>query len=180
MSFDTAYSRTALFEGGYSDNPKDKGGPTNYGITEAVARANGYTGDMKDLPKDLAKSIAKKQYWDTLRLDVISMSSPPIADELFDTGLNCGIGEAAKMLQRALNVLNRETHDYGDINVDGVIGPMTTMMLYSYLQTRQVGGVGVMLKVLNALQGAYYVDIAEKRQANEEFIFGWFTNRVAI
>ena len=38
-------------EGGYSDNPADPGGKTNHGVTEQVARANGYQGDMKALPK---------------------------------------------------------------------------------------------------------------------------------
>lgn len=36
-------------EGGYVFNPKDKGGATHWGITEATARAHGYAGDMRDL-----------------------------------------------------------------------------------------------------------------------------------
>ncbi len=47
-------------EGGYVNNPADRGGATKYGITEAVARANGYKGNMKDLPLDVAKSIYRK------------------------------------------------------------------------------------------------------------------------
>jgi lysozyme family protein len=37
-------------EGGYSLNPKDKGGATNWGITEATAR-DGYTGEMINLTR---------------------------------------------------------------------------------------------------------------------------------
>lgn len=49
-------------EGGYVNNPADRGGETKYGITEAVARTNGFKGNMKDLPLDVAKAIYKKQY----------------------------------------------------------------------------------------------------------------------
>ena len=44
-------------EGGYVNNPADRGGATKYGITEAVARQNGYKGHMKDLPESLARDI---------------------------------------------------------------------------------------------------------------------------
>lgn len=47
-------------EGGYVNNPKDKGGETKYGITVAVARANGYKGNMRNLPKQTAIDIYKK------------------------------------------------------------------------------------------------------------------------
>ena len=46
-------------EGGYVNNPADRGGATKYGITEAVARANGFKGNMKDLPLEVAKAIYK-------------------------------------------------------------------------------------------------------------------------
>ena len=50
-------------EGGFVDHPADKGGPTCFGITEAVARAHGYAGAMRRLPRDEAAAIYRRLYW---------------------------------------------------------------------------------------------------------------------
>ncbi len=50
-------------------DPKDPGGPTNFGITQRVARAAGYRGPMKDIPFRWVKPIYKERYWDRLKLD---------------------------------------------------------------------------------------------------------------
>ena len=44
-------------EGGYSDHPADRGGPTRWGVTEAVARAHGYAGSMRHFPRAQAAAI---------------------------------------------------------------------------------------------------------------------------
>ncbi|NEU35504.1 hypothetical protein GN156_33150, partial [bacterium LRH843] len=85
--------------GGYVNNPADRGGPTKYGITESVARANGFKGNMKELPLDLAKAIYKKQYWTAPCFDLVNSISSTIAEELLDTGVNCGTGFAKPLLQ---------------------------------------------------------------------------------
>lgn len=180
MSFIKAWERTKEFEKGYVDNPKDAGGPTNHGITEAIARASGFTGDMKDLTPAQAMEIGKKQFWDTLGLDAVDLLSEPIAQELFDTGMNCGQAEAGKFLQRSLNGFNRQQRDYQDVPIDGIVGPMTVAALRHFLLKRTTTGETVMLRALNSLQGAYYLAITGSRPANEEFVYGWFLNRVQI
>jgi len=180
MGFSEAYENVSQFEGGYVNNPKDRGGPTKYGITEEVARANGYTGDMKDLPRDTAKNMAKVQYWDMIKGDDISEFSQAIAHELFEIGFNCGVSTAARFLQRSLNVFNRERRDYGDIKVDGVVGPVTVLTLKVFLKKRGAQGELVLLRAINCLQGEYYVNITENREQDEEFVFGWYLNRIAI
>lgn len=50
-------------EDGYVDHPSDKGGPTRWGITQTTARAHGYTGDMRNPPRETAKQILLSDYW---------------------------------------------------------------------------------------------------------------------
>lgn len=178
--FDEAFEYTVGLEGRFSDNPLDSGGPTKYGITERVARAHGYIGHMKDLPLHFAKKIYKASYWDALKLDSVSKLSSAIPHEMFDTGVNMGVKRSATFLQRALNVFNRQGRDYPDIQVDGSIGSKTISSLSAYLSQRGRLGESVMLTALNSQQGAGYFDIAENRPKDEEFIFGWFANRVKI
>ena len=178
--FDDAFAEVLTVEGGYSDDPSDSGGATKYGIIERVARANGYFGRMRDLPLDTAKQIAKAQYWDILRLDEIAVYYPKVAVELFDTGYNMGIGTAGKFLQQTLNVLNLNQGYYSDIVEDGVVGPGTLFALTGYLTKRGTAGESVLLKALNCLQGARYINIATSRPKDEKFVYGWFDKRVRI
>jgi lysozyme family protein len=166
-------------EGGFVDDPADSGGATNHGITERLARREGYDGNMRGMPRSIAVDIYTTAYWKALRLDdVLFVAGPRIAEELLDTGVNQGIARAADFLQRALNVLNDSGALYPDIKNDRSIGPVTIDALSSYIGTRVVNGELVLLRMLNTLQGAFYIDLAERRQKDERFIFGWFLNRV--
>lgn len=111
MSFDKAFERLIGHEGGYVDNPKDPGGRTKFGITERVARANGYAGSMRDLSLDTAKQIAKTEYWDKVKADSFH---PAVAFNLFDIAYNSGPTRAIKILQEAIGT-----------TPDGIIGRLT-------------------------------------------------------
>lgn len=167
-------------EGGYVNNSADKGGPTRWGITQNTARAYGYKGDMKDLPRETAKEIYMKQYWLEPKFDKVAELSPSIAEELCDAGVNMGPRVACVFLQRWLTALNQRGKLYPDLKPDGVIGNITIAALRSYLAVRGSAGVAVMLKGLNCSQGARYLELAEAREANEEFLFGWVQNRVNL
>lgn len=164
-------------EGGFVDDPSDSGGETNYGITEQVARDNGYMGDMRNLPRTLAFGIYAAKYWDKVSADDLLELSEAIAEEVVDTGINAGTNRAGKFLQRALNVLNDREKLYDDITVDGSIGPGTIAALFAYLDVRDES---TLVKMLNCLQGAFYVELAERREKDERFINGWFNNRVVM
>src|SRR5215207_7050502 len=120
-------------EGGYVNHAADKGGPTRFGITEAVARAHGYAGAMAELPRDEAASIYKRLYWLRPRFGEVALRSPRLAAELFDTGANMGPAVATTFLQRALTALNRNGKDYPDLVPDGRVGPATLAALDAFL-----------------------------------------------
>jgi lysozyme family protein len=178
--FDTFVDQLLSREGGYTNNPADRGGETAFGVTVAVARENGYAGPMVALSRDQAKAIYRAKYWAKPGLYLIANMSPKIAEELLDTGVNMGTGTAAIFLQRSLNALNGQGRDYPDIQVDGGIGPGTAAALRAFLTKRGLPGEAVILKALNCLQGARYVELAEGRSANESFEFGWLANRVSL
>lgn len=162
-------------EGGYVNDPSDSGGETNYGITIAVARASGYRGKMIDLPRQVAFNIYAAKYWDKVCGDQIIVLSKSICAEVVDTAVNMGTGRAGKFLQRCLNVLNNRTKLYPDLVVDGAIGRNTIKALALYLKYRDEK---TMVKALDSLQGAFYITLAERREKDERFVYGWFKNRI--
>lgn len=173
-------ARLLGIEGGYANHRSDRGGPTRWGITQAVARAYGYTGEMRVLPQGTAIEIYRKRYWLEPGLDQIAEVAPALAAELFDTGVNMGTATAITFLQRALNVLNRRGRDYADISADGRIGTVTLAALRAFLRVRGTEGERVLILVCDALQGARYVAIAEADAAQETFVFGWIAKRTGV
>lgn len=174
MTKDDIFSAILDKEGGYVNNPNDRGGPTNWGITQSVARAHGYIGDMRNLARDKALDILDADYWTGPRFDAVSVFSPAIAAKLCDIGVNMGPAVAVKFFQRSLNAFNNQGTLYPDVLVDGMIGGRTINAFRGLLTVRGDAGVKVMLKALNSLQGARYIELSEQRAANEAFTFGWF------
>lgn len=165
-------------EGGYVNDPKDPGGETMYGITKATAREAGYFGPMANLPLAVARGIYRKRYVLAPGFGKVLDRSERIGAELVDTGVNMGPAVAARFLQRALNVMNDGR--FADVVVDGAIGPASLRALDAFLAWRGKDGETQLLKLLNALQAARYVEIAEGRPASERFVYGWISNRVVI
>jgi lysozyme family protein len=167
-------------EGKYSNNPKDSGGATCWGITEKVARKHGYEGEMKDLPRELAVTIYTQTFYLAPRFDSIFQLSRSIGAEVFDSGVNCGPATSSRWLQKCLNVLNHGNKDWENVEVTGLVNASTLLALQAFLKMRGAKGEMVLLRMLNSMQGAYYIGLAEQRVKDEEFIFGWFLNRVVI
>lgn len=178
MDIDELIGEVIDREGDYSYRAGDRGGATRFGITEAVARQQGYTGAMRVLPHGEAVAIYRRLYWLRPGFDRIADLAPKLAAELFDTGVNMGPPVATDFLQRALNALNRGASDYPDIPVDGQIGAKTLAALNAFLKRRAPAGEMVMIKAVDALQGERYVRLAESRPADEAFLYGWLANRI--
>ncbi|WP_312999669.1 glycosyl hydrolase 108 family protein [Leclercia sp.] len=171
MTLDQIIDATIKAEGGYVNDPADSGGATNYGITEKVARANGYTGDMRSLPLATAKQIYRNEY---LVKPGFADFPSEIAAELFDTGVNMGPATAAKFLQRAINALQGSS-----LTVDGKMGPATKSAVNAYLASR-VNSASILLKALNCLQGVRYIEIVEKNPSQRKFVNGWISQRISL
>lgn len=124
LDWPTIISRTLLHEGGFVDRADDHGGATNFGITEAVARQAGYTGDMQSLPKAFAIGIYEKSYW--LGLDHLMA---PLAFQVFDFAVNAGRYRAIQFLQFVAGT-----------PADGVLGPATMAALSAIPAPAQVLG----------------------------------------
>ncbi len=178
MNIDILIEEVIGREGGYSQRPDDRGGATRWGITEAVARAHGYHGAMRSFPREEAVAIYKRIYWLSPGFDRVGAIAPNIAAELFDTGVNMGPAVAVAFLQRALNALNRGASDYPDIVSGTRIDAATISALGAFLDKRKPNGESVLKKALEALQGERYLDLAERRPANEAFLYGWLANRL--
>lgn len=166
-------------EGDYVDHPADRGGPTRWGITEQVARAFGYTGKMRALPRASAEQIYLRRYWTAPAFDKVATRDQALAIELFDAGVNMGPARAGGFLQRALNLLNAEARYYPDIDADGAIGAMTLSALDGYLAKRANGeGRAVLMWLVRSFRSGRYADIAEANRSQEVFVYGWIARQV--
>lgn len=151
-------------EGGFVDDPDDRGGATNMGITQAtLAKYRGRpvsVRDVKALTQTEAAGIYKARYWDAMSLDLILSQS--LAEAVMDFGVNAGIKTAAKALQQSLNwVRGAET-----LAKDGVIGPRTLR------EVNQGPERELVLKFFE-LRARYYVSISRRRPKNRKFLHAW-------
>lgn len=173
-----ALNRLSSVEGGLVDDPDDSGGRTNWGVTERLARRHGYEGDVADMSEERAHEIMRAEFWDPLLLDDVATACPELAYELFDFAVNSGPRRPVRHLQRSLNVLNRNAQDYADVTVDGWMGDETIGAVGELLILRGEEGKTALLRCVDSLQGAFYVELAERRPKDEKFLRGWVLRRV--
>lgn len=175
-----AYEITLQHEGGYANNPNDKGGETYCGISRKFfPNWSGWIhidnwkkggGDPKTLKypylEEEIKSFYKINFWDTMLLD--KFTDQNLANELFDTGVNMGVKVASEMIQLACNLLNKQGKLYPDIDVDGQIGEKFSLKTINNHPDKRK-----LYNLLNILQGARYVELTKKTPSQEIFLNGW-------
>lgn len=154
MNFDTAFDRIIKVEGNYADVTGDPGGETMYGITVALARQYGYTGDMNVLPLDTAKQIYYKEFWLYVGADLYDGA---LGYQVFDCAVNVGKREAAILLQHAVGA-----------TPDGDIGPQTQAAITA------LGATATVFKFI-AERLRYYGGLIGEWN---KFGRGWTTNRI--
>lgn len=112
-------------EGGYVDDPADRGGPTRFGITlkllERWRKKNLLPAEIQNLTKEEAAQIYKAEYWDTLLLDEVKDFR--VACAMFDLGVVRGIGVSARYAQEACCQIAYQ------IKIDKAVGPATIAAL---------------------------------------------------
>ena len=168
-------------EGGYVYDPDDSGKCTNHGITQALADQYkttlktkfGWNGNMRNLTTEMAFFIYKTHFWDKMKLDEVMKRSVFLADRLFDLGINAGKSVAVKNLQRYLNVMNNRQTYWKDIDADGAMGPKSLAALDAYIAKRRETGKDYLIDAMLDMQSTYYIELAERREKDEKFIYGW-------
>jgi len=188
-NFEVAYDTTMGHEGGYVNDPTDYGGETYKGISrkywpnwdgwriiDNLKYKPGFPENLRNDPRldRSVKKFYKDNFWNGFLGDVIG--DQDIANEIFDTAVNMGIGKACKFLQKSLNLLNNNGKRYNDIVEDGKMGPNTLTALGEYLRQKDKS---YLLKVMNLLQGNHYIKRMSDDPTQEKFAFGWMS-RVEI
>jgi lysozyme family protein len=164
MTDDDIIQRILSFEGGFTNNPLDKGGPTNFGITASeLGQINGLgraatVAEIQALTKDQASKIYEDKY--IVGPGFERIPSVELRLIVVDSGVLHGIGRAAKWLQQTLGV-----------PADGQIGDVTIAAL------RGTAGAGAAKGVL-ALRFKFIGQILKTDPRQVVFAQGWL-NRVA-
>lgn len=176
------------FEGGFSNDPSDRGGKTKYGITNGTllsAQSKGWMpGNLRieDITQEHAMKIYELGYWKPVRADELP---EPLDLILFDAAINHGVGGAVKLLQEALNSILSGA----DLAVDGAFGPKTMVALRKVITKSEYLTWKNPELEDNFLLRYLCVDIlmnrtelfsviADKDESQRKFLRGWIHNRV--
>jgi len=182
MRFDDAFKIVLDFEGGYVNDPDDRGGETNYGITYNTlndAKNKGwipFNVTIHNIQLEHAKVIYKKGYWDVVQADSLPH---PLDLIMFDSAVNHGPNAAVKLLQKSLNALLR----YAELKVDGIIGPLTLRAVRNYEGLQDAPGShnksNIRYLCIDVLMNRIelYLSIVMNNRSQEKFLKGWL-NRV--
>jgi lysozyme family protein len=155
-NFDASFARIIKSEGGYVNDPADRGGETNLGVT--IGAWGAYLGraiqpgEMKALTVDTVKPFYKSMYWDKVKGDDLPVG---VDYAVFDFAVNAGVGRAAKFLQRAVGAVD-----------DAVIGPGTLALVAKTTP-------GKLLENFAKQKEAFYNTLAEKNPTQQKFLKGW-------
>ena len=185
-TFADCFGRTMNHEGGYANDPDDSGGETYKGIARKFhpkwagwikideqkkytpAQGAALNAQLKEnfILQDEVKDFYKQEFWVKAGCDKIS--SGIVRCELFDSSVNCGIRQAVKFLQRAVNNCSKGVNNI-PLEADGAFGDATLMALESLLP-RYAKAVH---KSMNGEQYQHYESLCMKNPSQWKFFRGW-------
>ncbi len=166
--FQRALAFVLKAEGGYTNHPSDRGGPTNKGILQRgydwYRRRKGLpSADVRDILNAEVADIYLNDYWLAGRCDRMPW---PVSLAHFDACVNTGVTQATKFLQRSVG-----TRD------DGVIGPLTLAALASALERESPGALAAWLARQRI---PFYRALAKRDPDQRVFLQGWINRVVAL
>jgi len=175
-SFEQAIPVVLKHEGGYSNNKKDPGGATNYGISIRFLRAQGRfldldgdgdmdAADMQLLTVDTAIEIYRDLIWEPNRYAQIA--DQELATKVFDLAVNMGAQQANRLLQRALRACGVALKE------DGVLGLVTLGAV------NKVPGFPQLVGLRATAAGYYRALVAAKPDQYRDFLTGWLNRAYA-
>ncbi len=182
MTFKEALKHTLEFEGGYANDPADRGGETFRGISRKnwpawggwklidQVKSQGLTGRrvidgffaQNAEMEALVAGFYEENFWRPFEKPGLP---PRTTAKLFDAAVNVGVGRAVKLLQDTLGGLG------ASLTADGKIGPQTLAAAREILA--KAGAEGDFLNRFAERQGNFYRNIAAKNPGQEKFLKGW-------
>jgi lysozyme family protein len=175
-SFNAALLRTKEFEGGWSNDPHDRGGATKYGVTHATWAAwlrnpasfkfGKLPESVADISWNMAVPLYRALYWDTCRCS--ELLDDALAARVFDFAVNSGTGRAVKSLQQAFNRIKPD--EWNELKEDGVIGPITVQAINRASSKYEAA----MLASYNYSRAKFFESIVQNNPSQRRFLRGWF------
>ncbi len=188
--FEIAYAPLKDFEGGYDNDPDDRGGETYAGIArkffpswqgwkiiDKIKRSNqskaaiNQAAKADHLLRDYVRAWYKTTWFDALGLGELPQ---PLANEIFEQSVNLGKSGSGKKVQIICNAYNYQPGAkklFTDLKVDGAIGPKTLAALKIILANK--ANAESLVHALNCMQGAHYLELAAKKFTQRKYTVGW-------
>jgi lysozyme family protein len=159
-NFETIIKKVLKHEGGYVNDPSDRGGETNFGISKKAFPEE----DIKNLTEERATYIYHEKYWKPSKTYLL----PEELQEIyFDMVVNFGPRGAGRVLQHAIN--GKYKSKGGGVVVDGRVGPKTLKAIKKLEADR-----------LRAYRVLKFAEIVCKDPSQEKFWFGWFRRALHV
>lgn len=174
-AFDKALTFVFGNEGGKSNDPLDRGGATNMGITQGALNSAYKRGivkhnDIDKLTRAEAAEIYRVDFWQASRADKMP---DPLCVLHFDAAVNHGVGGANALLQKTINNYAAKAKLDISLEVDGAVGVKTLAALNVCVAYR--GNIKLICEIYCDKRADYFQAIVKSRPSQSRYLNGWLT-----